>query len=444
MSDARILLVEDDTALRGALAETLALSNYSVVEADDGESALEVISREEISAVVTDYQMSPMDGYELLCRLRQSRPELPVLLMTAHGTIQHAVDSMQQGATEYLVKPFEAPTLLEKLRGVIPDLAEQDDMVAVDPSTQRIMRFAEKVAPCDTTVLLSGESGTGKEVFARYIHSQSERADGPFVGVNCAAIPENMLEATLFGHERGAFTGAHVAREGKFELAQGGTLLLDEISEIDPSLQAKLLRVLQEREVERVGGKSPIKLDVRILATSNRDLLDCVKRGLFREDLFYRLSVFPIHLPPLRSRPADILPLANHFLSLGCGTRRQVPAIASDARERLQSYPWPGNVRELQNVMDRALILADGNQVQAPDLQFEMLDAMTSPDLTVEPQVTEPNLKSNLRNVEERLVVDALNEAGGIRKRAAEILGVSSRTLRYKIARLREAGIEVD
>jgi two-component system response regulator FlrC len=252
-----------------------------------------------------------------------------------------------------------------------------------------------------------------------------------------------MLEATLFGHERGAFTGAHVAREGKFEMAQGGTLLLDEISEIEPSLQAKLLRVLQEREVERVGGKSPIELDVRIIATTNRDLLDCAKRGLFREDLYYRMSVFPIHLPPLRSRPEDILPLARHFVQQSAGGDRLAPGLSRDASEALLKYAWPGNVRELQNVMDRALILADGPNIRARDLQFEMLDALASP---VEPTAAaseEPDLKSNLRTVEERLVIDALEASGGNRKQAAEILGVSARTLRYKIARLREVGIGI-
>ena len=303
---AQILLVEDDVVLRGALAETLSLADYEVFEASDGSDALTILEKTDVAAVVSDYQMQPMNGSELLSRLRRVRPELPFVLMTAYGTIQHAIDSIRDGASDYVVKPFDAPTLLDKLANVITKGGTVHEMIVADAATRRVLSFATRVAGTDATVLLTGESGTGKEVFARHIHRCSARADGPFVALNCAAIPENMLEAILFGHEKGAFTGAHVARAGKFELAQGGTLLLDEVSEIEPGLQAKLLRVLQEREVERVGARDCVKLDVRVLATSNRDLADRVRLGKFREDLFYRLSVFPLHLPPLRDRPADI------------------------------------------------------------------------------------------------------------------------------------------
>ncbi|MGD8325228.1 MAG: sigma 54-interacting transcriptional regulator, partial [Gammaproteobacteria bacterium] len=305
----------------------------------------------------------------------------------------------------------------------------------------------ERVAATDATVLLTGESGTGKEVFARHIHRCSPRADAPFVALNCAAIPENMLEAILFGHEKGAFTGAHVTRAGKFEQAQGGTLLLDEISEIDLGLQAKLLRVLQEREVERVGADACIKLDVRVLATSNRDLGDCVRRGRFREDLFYRLSVFPLHLPPLRQRVGDILALARHFMGIQCRGQRKIPQLSAEATQALLEYAWPGNVRELYNLIERALILNPGDQLTTTDLIFEPaeLGAGINPfDQTPDVADTEDSaLRSNLKNVEGQLVLDALEHSGGCRKAAAEALGVSPRTLRYKLAKLREAGIDI-
>jgi two-component system response regulator FlrC len=446
MSAASILLVEDDSTLRGALAETLSLADYDVHVAQDGTAALELLEHADVAAVISDYQMAPMDGSELLRRLRESRPDLPFVLMTAHGTIQHAVKSIQQGATDYLVKPFDAPALLRKLDSVIPKSAPERGMIAVDAATRRVLSFAERVAASDATVLLSGESGTGKEVFARHIHACSRRASQPFVAINCAAIPENMLESLLFGHEKGAFTGAHVARAGKFEQAQGGTILLDEISEIDLGLQAKLLRVLQEREVERVGARSSIRLDVRVLATTNRDLGDCVRRGRFREDLYYRLSVFPLHLPPLRNRPADIVPLARHFLASMCANARPVPELATDAIDALTRYPWPGNVRELHNLIERALILSDGNALHAADLHFESLDMSQSVPVVARPvdDITDHGaLKSNLRSVEDQLVLDALAQTRGSRQRAAELLGVSGRTLRYKLAKLRDAGIEV-
>ena len=444
---AQILLVEDDVVLRGALAETLSLADYEVFEASDGSDALTILEKTDVAAVVSDYQMQPMNGSELLSRLRRVRPELPFVLMTAYGTIQHAIDSIRDGASDYVVKPFDAPTLLDKLANVITKGGTVHEMIVADAATRRVLSFATRVAGTDATVLLTGESGTGKEVFARHIHRCSARADGPFVALNCAAIPENMLEAILFGHEKGAFTGAHVARAGKFELAQGGTLLLDEVSEIEPGLQAKLLRVLQEREVERVGARDCVKLDVRVLATSNRDLADRVRLGKFREDLFYRLSVFPLHLPPLRDRPADIVPLAKHFMAIACKGQRTVPQMSADASRAMIEYSWPGNVRELHNLIERALILNPGNQITAADLIFEGIDLgcasgvrLQSPD---EGNEDDSALRSNLRNVEGQLVLDALEQSGGCRKTAAETLGVSPRTLRYKIARLREAGVEI-
>jgi len=444
MSQRPVLLVEDDLVLREALTETLRLAGHEVLTAEDGTAALQILENSAVSAVVTDYQMKPMNGYELLRSVREHHLQLPVLLMTAHGTIEHAVQSMVEGATDYLVKPFSAQLLIEKLHKVIPDTSPPADLIAEDPATLAVLDLAKKVASSNTTVLLTGASGTGKEVFARYIHQQSSRSGGPFVAINCAAIPESMLEAMLFGHEKGAFTGAHQLRAGKFEQAQGGTLLLDEISEMDIGLQAKLLRVLQEKEVERIGGKSAISLDVRVIATTNRNLRKQIDAGKFREDLYYRLSIFPIDLPPLCQRPRDIEPLAQHFISQ---SRRddELPIRFSDgAIEQLHMHSWPGNVRELHNTLQRAAILCTSGVIKARDLRFETVtevdDVAESVSAAAEPR---RHLHDNLQVIEHQLVIDALAAGHGSRKKAAEILGISPRTLRYKLARLREAGISI-
>lgn len=451
MTRPTVLLVEDDRNLRQALAETLTLADYDVLTAVDGSTALEAMARAPVAAVVTDYQMQPMNGGELLSRIRDERPELPVLLMTAYGSVEHAVEAMLAGASDYIVKPFDAQSLSDKLARIMPQPPVEGGMVAEDPVSQQLVQMAQRVAAGDTTVLLAGESGVGKEVFARFIHDHSARAAGPFVAINCAAIPDNMLEAMLFGHEKGAFTGAHASRPGKFEQAQGGTLLLDEISEMALDLQAKLLRVLQEKEVERIGGQQAIPLDVRIVATTNRELRAHVADGKFREDLYYRLSVFPLQLPPLRDRPGDILPLAQLFLSDCCAGKRPVPALGDDARAKLLAYSYPGNVRELHNLIERAVIMTSGQSVTAADLLFEApLQSAPTPAARApaappaEPESAADNkLHSGLQDAEGQLIVDALRNSGGSRKRAAEQLGVSPRTLRYKIARLRDAGYEI-
>lgn len=456
MTTKPILLVEDDQRLRDALAETLRLAGFEVMVAADGAAALQVLASAPIAAVVTDYQMEPMNGSALLARIRDRLPQLPVLMITAHGSIEHAVASMMAGATDYLVKPFAAEVLAAKLDRLVPRDLPATGMVAEDPVTLEALALAGRVAASDTTVLLSGESGTGKEVFARFIHANSPRAAGAFVAINCAAIPENMLEALLFGHEKGAFTGAHEARAGKFEQAQGGTLLLDEVSEMHVGLQAKLLRVLQEREVERIGARRAIPLDVRVLATTNQDLRSLVAAGKFREDLYYRLSVFPITLPPLRQRPADIAPLARHFVCAASGSRPR-PELSAAAIAALVAYRWPGNVRELANLVQRAVILSSGGTIRPEHLRFEseprVLAGLAAP-MPPSPERTRaaggaitvpdavPRLQDNLQTVEGRLIIDAINR-GGNRKRAAEILGISPRTLRYKLARMRHAGVPV-
>jgi two-component system response regulator FlrC len=439
-----VLLVEDDLRLREARAETLRLADFEVMTAADGAAALEVLAGTPVAAVVTDYQMQPMDGSELLCRLRETHPHLPVLMITAHGSIEHAVTAMLAGATDYLVKPFAAQTLIAKLTCILRRALPTDGVIALDPVTLETLDLARLVAAADTTVMLTGESGTGKEVFARYIHGRSGRAGGPFVAINCAAIPDSMLEALLFGHEKGAFTGAHEARPGKFEQAQGGTLLLDKISEMHLTLQAKLLRVLQEREVERIGARSATALDVRVLATTNQDLRALVSAGRFREDLYYRLSVFPLRLPPLRQRRGDIEALARHFISEAWRAAQPPPELTDEASSALLAYDWPGNVRELANLMQRAVILCNGQRITARDLRFEIatVAAVAPPPTEAAPPVGESRLQDSLQSVESKLIIEAL-QRGGSRKRAAELLGISPRTLRYKLARLRDSGIDV-
>ena len=328
----------------------------------------------------------------------------------------------------------------------------EPEPVAFAPNSIRLIELARRVAASDCTVLIVGESGTGKEVLARFIHRCSPRSRQPFIAVNCAAIPENMLEAMLFGYERGAFTGAHAAHPGKFEQAQGGTLLLDEITEMPLGLQAKLLRVLQEREVERLGGRTPISLDVRVLATTNRRLREEVAAGRFREDLYYRLNVFPLAISPLRARRDDVLPLAMQLLSGRCRPGEQIPALGADAAHLLLTYPWPGNVRELDNLLQRALILVNGPVIHKDHIQFELANEAghagePAPVVAIKPAVVEvPSSNSLARSLDETerdLILDALRTGQGSRREVAERLGISQRTLRYKLARLREAGVDV-
>ena len=448
MPAATVLVVEDDPSLREALGDTLELAGYSVTLAADGTEVLDSIEQDQVDLIVSDVQMPNLDGLSLLKRVRQQWPHIPFILMTAYGTVQKAVDAMRAGATDYLLKPFAADSLVDMIQRYLPAPRDPASMlVAEDPATRRIAALAERVAHTDATVMITGESGSGKEVIARYIHEHSGRCNGSFVAINCAAIPENMLEAVLFGYEKGAFTGAYQARAGKFEQANGGTLLLDEISEMDLGLQAKLLRVLQEREVERLGGKTPISLDVRVLATSNRVMREEVAAGRFREDLFYRLNVFPLHLLPLRERRADILPIALRLLERHAPAGRLAPVLCQDAAQALLAHDWPGNVRELDNVLQRAVILMSGDCIESGDLHFEseaMLDGLaTQPPATdMQADNDSSGLEGDLRLREHRLILDAI-ETEGSRKAAAERLGISPRTLRYKLARMREAGIAV-
>ncbi|WP_160286240.1 sigma-54-dependent response regulator transcription factor FleR [Pseudomonas knackmussii] len=466
---AKILLVEDDRALREALSDTLLLGGCDFTAVDCAEAALVALQREGFGLVISDVNMPGMDGHQLLGLIRARYPQLPVLLMTAYGAVDRAVDAMRQGAADYLVKPFEPKVLLELVgrhalgRSIA---AEGEGPVAVEPASLQLLDLAARVARSDSTVLISGESGTGKEVLARYIHQQSPRAGKPFIAINCAAIPDNMLEATLFGHEKGAFTGAIAAQPGKFELADGGTILLDEISEMPLALQAKLLRVLQEREVERVGARKPIELDIRVLATTNRDLLGEVAAGRFREDLYYRLSVFPLAWRSLRERPADILPLAERLLAKYVKKMNMAATtLSAEARTALLEHPWPGNVRELDNAIQRALILQQGGQIQPHDLCLTApighrpmpvmvpVVTLTPPPASVPSSAGIPSpavadiagaLGEDLKRREFQMIIDTLRSERGRRKEAAERLGISPRTLRYKLAQMRDAGMDVE
>jgi two-component system response regulator FlrC len=439
----KVLVVEDDESLREALCDTLGIAGFEARGVGDGPAALQALASEPAGLVVSDIQMRPMDGIDLLRRVRAARADLPVLLMTAYGTIQQAVEAMREGASDYLVKPFEAEVLVAKVAQYLASPgAGDDEPVAVDARTRTLLALAARVAESEATVLLTGESGTGKEVLARFVHRRSRRAGGPFVAINCAAIPENMLEAVLFGYEKGAFTGAYRASPGKFEQAQGGTLLLDEISEMSLGLQAKLLRVLQEREVERLGGQGVVALDVRVLATSNRDLRAEVAAGRFREDLYYRLNVFPLHLPALRERREDILPLAEHLLArLAAEGGLAPPTLDPGARSRLRAHRWPGNVRELANVLQRALILCRGGAVGEADIGIEDGSAPAArPPLAEEPPEA-GGLGDELKQHERERIRAALAAEGGNRAQAAARLGISPRTLRHKLQRMREAGL---
>lgn len=433
-----ILVVEDDASLREALQDTLELAGYQVIAAGDGDAALNRLKTSRVGLIISDVQMQPMDGYTLLKRAKQLAPNVPFLLMTAFGELQKAVEAMRNGAAHYLLKPFEPDVLLaEVAKYLIPgeDIAA-DEWVAEDPATQAVMALAQRVAGTDATVLLAGESGVGKEVFARYIHRHSQRAKGPFVAINCAAIPEQLLESTLFGHEKGSFTGASQAQAGKFEQAENGTLLLDEISEMPLLLQAKLLRVLQEREVERVGGQKPIKVNIRVLATTNRDMAAEVAAGRFREDLYYRLNVFPLTIPALRQRRGDILPLARKVLGrFAQQMGRPSLAFSPEAEAALLAHGWDGNVRELENVVQRAAILALADIIEPAQLLLPT-PAVAQPAFD---SSTTPALPMDMDSIERRSILETLGQVNGSRKLAAERLGISERTLRYKLKQYRES-----
>jgi two-component system response regulator FlrC len=437
-----VLVVEDDAPLREALIDTLRAAGLTTLAASEASEALRLLASEEIALVISDVQMPGPSGYELLSAIKRLRPHLPVVLMTAYGTVVQAVAAMREGATDYIVKPFDAQALIDMARRQLAARVMPNELVAVDPESRRTVSLARKIAATDATVLITGESGTGKEVFARFIRDNSVRSDKAYVAINCAAIPDNMLEATLFGYEKGAFTGALAAHAGKFEQAQGGTLLLDEISEMNLGLQAKILRVLQEREVERLGSSRTISLDVRLIATSNRDLADEVRAARFRADLYYRLNVMSLRLPALRERRGDILPLARRAMQ-SCARGTHTPLALSPAAEhKLLQYDWPGNARELTNIVQRAAWLAAGGCIDAADLDLGGLESAAQLSAAPLPPPQEAGLDHDLKERERELILATLRSTGGSRKLTAERLGISPRTLRHKLQQLKAAGIQ--
>ncbi|MDH5434512.1 MAG: sigma-54 dependent transcriptional regulator [Gammaproteobacteria bacterium] len=442
-----VLIVEDDQALREALTSSLKVNGYQTHSVESAESALGWISQGETpDIIVTDIQMGKMSGIELLKSVRQKYTQLPVVLMTAYGEISDAVEAMRLGACDYLQKPFEASRLTDLIENYV-QRNHADEIVIADPKSKALFDYALRIAQTDSNVLLSGPSGAGKEVMARFIHDNSPRSKQSFVAINCAAIPENMLEATLFGYEKGAFTGAYQSTPGKFERAQGGTLLLDEISEMDLSLQAKLLRVIQEKELERLGGKQTIDLDVRIIATTNRNLKQEVAEKNFREDLYYRLNVFPLQCLALRERPQDIIPLAETLLDKYRNPQRHNGThFSKAAKAKLTGYKWPGNVRELDNLVQRVAVLANQPEIEAADIQFEGFHEQCHEDLDADQENTNLSgsvLGNDMQHHEFKLIVEALDKHRGKKKDVAEALGISPRTLRYKLAKMREFGYSI-
>lgn len=442
MSD--VLIVENDPVLREVLADTMNKAGHSYLAAKDGKEALAMLERHSPTIVLSDVRLDQMDSQQLLAEIQKRNPGVSIILMIGHEAAEDAFVGLHQGTVDYLQKPFSPHALTEKISHYMKNGALDDDSqpVAKDPKSQALLSMALRVAQSEVGVMITGESGTGKEVLAHFIHDHSPRRQHPFIAINCAAIPEQMLEATLFGYEKGSFTGAYKSTPGKFEQAQGGTLLLDEVSEMSLSLQAKLLRVLQEKEVERIGANKLITLDVRVLATSNRQLLEEVKAGRFREDLYYRLNVFPLHWLPLRERICDIIPLANYLIRRHCQNNCPViPALSDEAKKAILEYNWPGNARELDNVVQRALVLQSNGVIRVDDLQLATQNGDEIAETTV--KTDQKKEGKSLQNHEFELIVQTLKEQRGNRQQVAAILGISERTLRYKLAKMREEGYAV-
>ena len=455
----QILLVEDDTDLREAISVTLRLGGVEHRAFECAEDALPAIDPEAEQMLVTDFRLPGMNGLQLLAQARERHPQLPVVVMTAYADTQLAVQALKGGARDFLIKPFMPQQLLEVIARHNPSpkaakTALDAEIIAADPAILAVKNRCERVAGTDATVLLTGESGVGKDVFAKQIHQLSERRSKAYVAINCAAIPENLLESTLFGYEKGAFTGAAKAQPGKFEQANGGTLFLDEIGEMPLELQAKLLRVLQDQVVERLGSLRSIHCDVRIVAATNQDLQQRVKDGKFREDLYFRLAVFPIRIPPLRERKNDILPLAEHFLvRYGRTMGRQGLKLSPASQNDLASYAWPGNVRELENAIQRALLLSDGDMIEPADIELHGSQMSAPPTSSaqqtaldgtrlayVSDQESTTSGAQDMDSIEREHILKVLKQVGGNRKEAVNILGLSERALRYKLKAYKEAG----
>ncbi|MCX5741553.1 MAG: sigma-54 dependent transcriptional regulator [Proteobacteria bacterium] len=450
---ARILVADDEAGLREFLTDALELDHHTVVTARDGAEASKLLDERGFDLVLTDLKMPKLDGMSVLRKVRAEQPEVQVIVMTAHGTVDNAVEAMKLGAFEYLQKPISGPDELRLLvaraveRRSMGDRVEGNDrhvtpagpsLTYGDPAMRPVVEAIEKVARTSATVLLLGESGTGKEVSARAIHAQSPRATRPFMAINCAALSEQLLESELFGHEKGAFTGATERKRGRLELSDGGTFFLDEVGELKPELQAKLLRVLQERRFERVGGSRTLEVDLRWIAATNRDLRAMIDAGTFREDLYHRLAVFPIKLPPLRERRADLLPIARSLLvRIASDLKRSLPRLTAAAERRLLDATWRGNVRELNNTLERAAILADGDTIDSEHL---WIDDGGAPKATGggAPRASGNDVRP-LADLEREAILHALDVVGGNRRKAAELLGIGERTL---YDRLKKYGVD--
>ncbi len=444
MKKPSILLIDDDDSLRRVIEFNLTEAGYKVQTAASGEEGLALFARGFFDAVITDITMPGMSGMEVLAKIRERSDGLPVIVITAYGTIESAVEAMKQGAFDYITKPFNRDELrltldkalrmrrLEKenveLRAEITDRYRFESIIGSSEKIRDVLDMAGRVAASDASVLITGESGTGKELLAKGIHYNSPRTDGPFVAVNCAAIPENLIESELFGHVRGAFTGAVKDKEGKFELASSGTLFLDEIGDLRIDLQAKILRVLQERHVDRVGGKHPVSVDVRIIAATNKDIEQAVKEGVFREDLYYRLSVITLHMPPLRERKDDIPMLVQHFLKKF--NRDLDVRIDPEALTLLTAYGWPGNVRELENSIERASVLRRGEAITPAELPDKLRKEKASIGNII---LNLPDEGISLEDLEKNLIIKALEKHKGNQTRAAEYLGITRPTLIYRM-----------
>lgn len=484
MSFEKVLIVEDEPVVRNLQTEIFTRRKFIVATAETLAQAESLLTKESFDLVMLDIRLPDGDGQQFLERLA-TLPERPLVVMvTGYGSIESAVSCMRAGAFDYVLKPFTPSQIdiiikkgqsyrqLLQVNKLLSDQQGEDEgaIVGKSPTMLRLRQLIERVAPTDATVLITGENGTGKEMVARELYRRSPRRQNPFIKVNCAAISENLIESEFFGHERGAFTGATDRREGRFELANQGTLLLDEVSEIPANLQAKLLRVLQEREFERVGGNRTIKVNVRILATSNRDLIGYVEKGAFRQDLYYRLNVFPVHVPPLRERAEDILPLADHFLARYARKFGiKVAGFSESARGAMLSYRWPGNVRELQNTIERAVILTEeGRAVSAAALGLPLVGSVTSSgeallnssvpfdfeqrgtnssnvaESSAVPTTDASGKVLTIAELEKQAIKTALQQTGGNRTKAAELLGISIRTLRNKLQEYRDAGDPIE
>jgi DNA-binding NtrC family response regulator len=450
MDDKPILIVDDEPSMRMALSESLASCGYRIETAVDGQDALRKLSGGSFRLVITDMRMPKLGGMDVLKSIKLTSPETKVIVITAYGTINTAVEAMKEGASEFIMKPFSLEDLERVVKTVLnkkgpegepssgPARSEAGEIVTGDPGMLALLDMLKSVARSKSTVLVQGESGTGKELIARYIHRNSSRSHMPFVAINCAAVPHNLLESEMFGFEKGAFTGAAQRRIGKFEMADGGTLLLDEISEMDIQLQAKLLRAIQESEIDRLGGREPVPVEVRIIATTNSDLKRDIKEKRFREDLYYRLNVIPARVPPLRERQGDVPLLVDYFLTKHAKiNRKKKPRVSGEAMAMLKEYNWPGNVRELENVIERAVLISNEEPILPIHLILERDEIHSvapkeeAAAMTAAPPA--PSGNPTLREMEKSLIFETLKGVKGNKTKASKILGISVRTMRNKL-----------